>query len=212
VTRRTRRAGSRRWLQEHFDDGFVRRAQKEGYRSRAAYKLMEIDRRDRLLRPGAVVVDLGAAPGGWSQYARRRVGPAGRVVAVDLLPVGEMEGVDVLQGDFTTPDVVATLQARLGGCTADLVMSDMAPNISGVAAVDQARAAGLVEQVLAVLPQLLAAGGAALIKVFQGPEFDALRRRMAGMFERVAVRKPEASRSRSAEVYLLGTGFRGAER
>jgi len=186
----------------------VRRAQKEGYRSRAAYKLMEIDRRDRLLRPGATVVDLGAAPGGWSQYARRRVGAAGRVLAVDLLPVGDIEGVDILQGDFTDPGVVGEIRARIGGRRADLVMSDMAPNMSGVAAVDQARSAGLAEQVLAVLPGLLAPGGAALVKVFQGPDFDSIRRAMLNLFERVVVRKPGASRSRSAEVYFLGTGFR----
>jgi 23S rRNA (uridine2552-2'-O)-methyltransferase len=207
MARRAKSSGA--WLAEHFDDAYVKRAQQEGYRSRAAYKLQDLDRRDKLLRPGMRVVDLGAAPGGWSQYARRRVGDRGRVIAVDRLPMESVSGVECLQGDFTEPEVVAALMASLDGAKIDLVLSDMAPNITGIAATDQARAVGLGEAALAFAGQVLGPGGGLVIKTFQGPGFDELRKAIAREFKRVLVRKPQASRARSAEVYLVGVGFKG---
>lgn len=201
-----RTKSSRRWLKEHFDDQYVLRAQREGYRSRAVYKLEELDRKYRTLKPGMTVVDLGAAPGGWSQYARAAVGSKGRVIALDILPMDPVEGVEFLQGDFREDAVLAQLMERLGGQTADLVISDLAPNISGMQAVDQPRAMYLAELVADFAGQILHPGGSLLTKIFQGEGFDALVRELRPQYERLVVRKPKASRPRSREVYLLATG------
>ncbi len=200
---------SKAWMRSHVTDPFVRQARRQGYRSRAAYKLAEIDARDRLLTPGAVVVDLGAAPGGWSQVAAQRVGPGGRVLAVDLLEMAPIPGVEFLQGDFTAPAVLAALEARLGGTPVDLVICDMAPNLSGIASVDQARSRHLAELALDFAVTHLRPGGGFLVKLFQGEGFDDFVRTVRRHFARVATRKPEASRSRSREVYLLAKGRMG---
>lgn len=197
---------SKAWMQEHVNDTFVQQAKARGYRSRAAFKLAEIDDRDRLLRPGAVVVDLGAAPGSWSQVAVQRIGAKGRVFALDLLPVEPIPGVEFLQGDFTDDAVAEQFEASLQGAAVDLVMSDMAPNMSGVPTVDQARSIHLCELALDFSARHLKPGGNFVVKVFQGEGFDELRRQMHEVFRSVQVRKPKASRDRSAEVYLLGTG------
>lgn len=203
-----RSRSSHRWLREHFDDEFVKRAQIEGWRSRAVYKLQEIDERDRLLRPGATVVDLGAAPGGWSQYAARALGERGRVLALDILPMDTLAGVDFIQGDFREPEVFDQLLATLGGCPVDLVISDMAPNTSGLKAVDQPKQMYLVELALDFTRQTLRPGGDFLVKVFQGEGFDALLKELRTQFATVASRKPRASRARSAELYLLARNHR----
>lgn len=195
---------SRAWVHAHVNDPYVQRAQAEGYRARAAYKLMEIDDRDRLLRPGAVVVDLGAAPGSWSQLAAKRCAPKGRVFALDMLPMEPIAGVDFLRGDFSDELVLSELEARLGGAAVDLVLSDMAPNLSGVATADQARSIHLCELALDFALRHLHAEGSLVVKVFQGEGFMEFRREMERRFVAVQVRKPKASRDRSAEVYLLG--------
>ncbi|MDR1853796.1 MAG: RlmE family RNA methyltransferase [Azoarcus sp.] len=195
---------SKAWMREHVTDPWVQRAVAEGYRARAAYKLIEIDDRDRLLRPGATVVDLGAAPGSWSQVAAQRCGVGGKVFALDLLAMEPIAGVDFLQGDFAADAVLAEFERRLEGRRVDLVLSDMAPNISGVAAADQARSIGLCELALAFAVDWLRPDGRFLVKVFQGEGFDAFRREMERRFVSVQVRKPKASRDRSPEVYLLG--------
>jgi len=202
-----RSKSSHHWLREHFDDPYVRRAQQEGLRSRAVYKLMEIDERDHLLRPGMTVVDLGAAPGGWAQYAAYRVGEGGRVFALDILPMDALADVTFIQGDFHEQTVVDRLLAALDGRSVDLVMSDMAPNISGMKAVDQPRAMYLCELALDLARQILAPGGDLLMKAFQGEGFDALLRELRGSFARVSTRKPKASRPRSPEVYLLARNY-----
>lgn len=199
---------SKAWLHEHVNDPYVQRAQADGYRARAAYKLIEIDDRDRLLRPGAVVVDLGAAPGSWCQVAVKRCGASGRVFALDILPVEAIAGVDFLQGDFTEDKVLAELERRLAGARVDAVLSDMAPNLSGVATVDQARSIHLCELALDFAAQHLKPSGQFVVKVFQGEGFMEFRKAMEGVFSSVQVRKPKASRDRSAEVYLLGKGVR----
>ncbi|MCL2877135.1 MAG: RlmE family RNA methyltransferase [Betaproteobacteria bacterium] len=196
------------WMHEHVTDPYVRRANAEGYRARAAYKLMEIDERDRLLRSGAVVVDLGAAPGSWCQVVARHC-PGGQVFALDLLPMEPVVGVDFLQGDFFDETVLAEFERRLEGRRADLVLSDMAPNISGVAAADQARSIMLCERALGFAVNHLQPDGRFLVKVFQGEGFMEFRREMERCFQAVRVRKPKASRGRSAEVYLLGERLRG---
>jgi len=200
---------SNAWLAEHFNDEFVKRARKEGYRSRAVYKLKEIDGRDRLLKPGMIVVDLGAAPGAWSQYVRERVGRSGQVIALDILPMEALPGVEVLQGDFTEEATLKALLDALGGRPVDLVISDMSPNISGVDSADKARAMYLSELALDFAARVLKPGGALLMKVFQGPGFSELYKAIQGKFTRVVSRKPRASRARSAEIYVLATGFRG---
>ena len=197
---------SRRWLKEHFDDAYVLRAQREGYRSRAVYKLEELDGKYHFLKPGITVVDLGAAPGGWSQYARTRVGAKGRIIALDILAMDPIDGVEFLQGDFRDDAVLARLVQRLGGQMADLVISDLAPNISGMQAVDQPRAMYLVELVADLAGRILRPGGSLLTKIFQGEGFDELVRELRSQYERLVVRKPKASRPRSREVYLLATG------
>lgn len=199
---------SRAWVHDHVNDPYVQRAQAEGYRARAAYKLLEIDERDHLLKPGAVVVDLGAAPGSWCQVAVKRCGARGRVFALDLLPMEAVTGVDFLLGDFTEDDVLAELESRLGGAQVDVVLSDMAPNLSGVATVDQARSIHLCELALDFAVRHLKPGGQFLVKVFQGEGFMAYRKQMDAAFDAVQVRKPRASRDRSSEVYLLGKGPR----
>ena len=204
-----RTKSSKAWLAEHFTDEFVKRAQQEGFRSRAVYKLEEIDRRDHLLRPGMTVVDLGAAPGGWSQYVVQRVGASGRVLALDILPMDPLPGVRVLQGDFTEQAALDNLVVVLEGRPVDLVISDMAPNISGVGVADQARAMYLTELALDFAVQALRTGGDLLMKTFQGQGYAELHQRLKGNFERVLVRKPRASRPRSREIYLVGKGFHG---
>lgn len=190
------------------NDPWVQRAQAEGYRARAAYKLIEIDERDHLLRSGALVVDLGAAPGSWCQVAVKRCGPKGKVFALDLLPMEAVAGVDFLLGDFSEDAVLEELERRLEGARVDLVMSDMAPNLSGVATVDQARSIHLCELALDFAARHLKPGGQFVVKVFQGEGFMEFRRQMEAAFSSVQVRKPKASRDRSAEVYLLAKGLR----
>lgn len=204
-----RSKSSKAWLKEHFDDVFVKRAQKEGYRSRAVYKLQELNERDRLLRPGQNVVDLGSAPGGWAQYASQHIGRNGRIVAVDILPMEPLPGVEFIEGDFTEDAVLQQLLDRLGGHRADLVISDMAPNISGVAISDQARAVYLAELALDFAGKALAEGGDLVVKVFQGQGYPELYRAVQQRFTRTVARKPQASRPRSREVYLVGKDFRG---
>ncbi|MDZ4200780.1 MAG: 23S rRNA (uridine(2552)-2'-O)-methyltransferase RlmE [Gallionella sp.] len=197
---------SKQWMREHVNDPFVQLAQKEGYRSRAAYKLLEIDEKDRLLKPGAVVVDLGATPGGWSQVAAAKVGRGGKVVALDLLPLDPLAGVDFIQGDFREEPVLKQLEALLRGKAVDLVISDMAPNISGIPSADQARAMYLAELALEFALEHLTPKGSFLVKVFQGVGFEEYLKLMRGHFSKVVSRKPEASRGRSSEVYLLASG------
>ncbi|WP_411834429.1 23S rRNA (uridine(2552)-2'-O)-methyltransferase RlmE [Pseudoxanthomonas mexicana] len=204
----TRSKSSQRWLREHFADPYVKKAQAEGMRSRAAYKLEELLARDRLLKPGMVVVDLGAAPGGWSQYVRHALGERGRVVAMDILEMPPLAGVEFLHGDFREEAVLSQLEAMLGGQPVDLVLSDMAPNKSGVDAVDQPRAMHLSELAMAFADDHLKPGGAFLIKLFQGTGFDDYIREMRRRYDKVVIRKPDASRKRSPEVYALGQGKR----
>lgn len=190
-------------MREHVTDPYVRRAKQEGYRSRAAFKLTEILEKDRLVRPGMLVVDLGAAPGGWSQVLAPLVGPGGRVIALDLLEMEPIRNVEFIPGDFSEPGPLARLEKALGGRAVDLVVSDMAPNISGVAMVDQARSMLLAELALEFAEKWLKPGGSLLVKAFQGEGMDAYRKRLAAAFGSVAVRKPKASRDRSSELYLL---------
>ncbi len=191
------------WLHEHVTDPFVQRAKAEGWRSRAAFKLMEIDEKDHLLKPGMTVVDLGAAPGSWSQYAIRRIQPQGRLFALDLLPIEPLDGVIFLQGDFREDDVLHQLETGLEGREVDLVLSDMAPNMSGVQLVDQSRVMHLAELTLDFAREHLKPGGDMLVKVFQGSGYMELREAMREVFEVILVRKPDASRDRSAENFLL---------
>jgi 23S rRNA (uridine2552-2'-O)-methyltransferase len=197
---------SKQWMREHINDHFVQMAQKEGYRSRAAYKLLEIDDKDHLLKPGLVVVDLGATPGGWCQVAATRVGQAGKVIALDLLPLDPLRGVEFIQGDFRDEDILKKLEASLQGKPVGLVISDMAPNFSGVASVDQDRSIYLAELAMEFAFEHLSPEGSFLVKVFQGAGFETYMKLMRSRFVKVAARKPKASRDRSSEVYLLGTG------
>ena len=199
---------SKQWLRRHVNDPYVQRSKREGYRSRSAYKLIEIDERDRLLAPGQAVVDLGAAPGGWSQVAARRVGAAGTVVAVDLLPMEPVGGVAFVQADFGTRKGLAQVEAALGGHRADLVLSDMAPNLSGIAVSDQARAMALAEIARDFALSHLKRDGALLVKIFQGAGYDDYLKSLRRAFVKVVVRKPESSRGESAEQYLLARGLR----
>lgn len=198
-----RSKSSKAWLREHVSDPYVHRAKAEGYRSRAAFKLMELDAKDRLLAPGRTVVDLGAAPGGWAQVASARVGPKGRTIAVDLLEMAPIGGVAFIQGDFTSAATLAALEAALAGRGVDLVLSDMAPNISGVPASDAARMMYLNELAADFAFQWLVEDGALLMKTFQGPGFPELLKTLRARFVQVLSRKPDASRGRSAEMYLL---------
>lgn len=196
------------WLTEHVNDAWVQRARAEGWRSRAAFKLTEIDEQDKLLRPGMTVVDLGSAPGSWSQVAARRVAPGGRLVALDLLPMEPLHGVEFIQGDFRDDAVLQALTDRLGDRHVDLVLSDMAPNMSGIGMVDQARVMLLAELTLEFCRTHLKLGGDLLVKSFQGDGFMELRRSLQQQFEVLQMRKPAASRNRSAEIYLLARGKR----
>ena len=204
-----RSKSSTRWLREHFTDEYVKRAQAEGYRSRAAYKLLEIHEKDRLLRPGLPVVDLGAAPGGWSQLAARLVGERGVVIALDLLPMEPLAGVEFIEGDFCEAAVLERLLNALNGRPVDLVISDMAPNTSGIKAVDQPRGMYLAELALDFARRGLRPGGDFLTKAFQGEGFDQFLRDLRAAFAKVLIRKPRASRARSAEQYLLARNYRG---
>jgi 23S rRNA (uridine2552-2'-O)-methyltransferase len=200
----TKRAKSSvRWLKEHFDDVYVKRAQAEGWRSRAVFKLEEIDRRDHLLKSGMTLIDLGAAPGGWSQYAQRSLKNQGRIIALDILPMDPLAGVEFLQGDFQDEAIMAELMRLLGASRADLVLSDLAPNMSGMMAVDQPRAMALAELALDLARQVLKPGGNLLVKVFEGEGLDDFRRQLRQQFKQLVVRKPKASRDRSRELYLL---------
>lgn len=198
-----RSKSSKAWMREHVTDPYVQRAKAEGYRSRAAFKLMELDAKDRLLRPGAVVVDLGAAPGGWAQVAAAKVGRQGKVIALDLLDVAPLPGVTFIRRDFTEEASLDALDAALAGRPIDLVLSDMAPNISGVPASDAARMVYLNELAADFAFERLAGGGALLMKTFQGPGFPELLKGLRTRFGQVVSRKPDASRDRSAEMYLL---------
>ena len=204
-----RSKSSDRWLREHHQDPYVNQSREEGYRSRASYKLIEIDRKDGLFKRGQTVVDLGAAPGGWSQVAAEKVGPGGTVLASDILPMDPIPDVTFVQGDFTEQAVLDELLEKLDGRPVDLVISDMAPNMSGVAAIDIPSAMHLVELGLEMAREVLRPGGAFVTKVFQGEGFDTLLRSMKTDFRRVASRKPDASRARSREQYQVCTGFRG---
>lgn len=204
-----RTKSSQRWLARNAKDKYVKRARQEGARSRAIYKLEEIDRRDHLLHPGMTVVDLGAAPGGWSQYVKSRVGDSGRVLALDILPMEPIVGVEFIEGDFTEQPVLDLLMQRLQGKPVDLVISDMAPNMTGVASVDQARSMNLAELALEFSDKSLKPGGSLLIKTFQGAGFNEFFAQLRHRFEKLATRKPSASRAESKEIYLLGSGFKG---
>ena len=202
-----RSKSSARWLAEHASDEFVKRAKAEGWRSRAVFKLAEIQQRERLLRPGIRCVDLGAAPGGWSQYAARIVGGASRIVATDILPMDAIAGVEFVQGDFREQSVLDEVLARVGSEKVDLVLSDMAPNMAGIDAVDQPKSMYLAELALEFADRVLAPGGDALIKLFQGAGFDELVKDARRRYGRVVTKKPKASRSRSPEIYLLARQF-----
>ena len=202
----TRSKSSQRWLKEHFSDPYVKKAQAEGMRSRAAYKLEELVERDRLLKPGMVVVDLGAAPGGWSQWVRQALGDSGRVIALDILEMPTLAGVEFLHGDFREDAVLSSLEATLGGAPVDLVLSDMAPNKSGMDAVDQPRIMYLAELAMEFADHHLKPGGTFLIKLFQGTDFDQYLRDLRRRYAKVSIRKPAASRKRSPEVYALAQG------
>ena len=204
--RRSKSSG--RWLKEHFADRFVQRAQREGWRSRAVFKLEEIDRREKLLKPGQTCLDLGAAPGAWSQYARRRVGGGGRVIATDILPMAELAGVEFVQGDLREEGVLEELLRRLPGRQVDVVLSDMAPDLSGIDVIDQPRSLYLAQLALDLSVRILKPGGTALIKVFQGAGLSELVECARKGFARVKFLKPPASRSRSPEMYLLAMQFR----
>jgi 23S rRNA (uridine2552-2'-O)-methyltransferase len=196
------------WMQEHLDDPYVQQANAEGWRSRAVYKLQEIDRKDRLIRPGMRIVDLGAAPGGWSQYASHKLKGKGQVIATDILLMDSLPDVTFIQGDFTEQAVFDELVSMLQGNASDLVMSDMAPNMSGMKAMDQPRSMYLVELALDLATQVLSREGIFLAKVFQGEGFEALMKDLRGRFISVSSRKPAASRARSREIYLLAKGIR----
>ena len=199
---------SKGWMREHVNDPYVLLAKKEGYRSRAAYKLMELDERDHLLRPGMTVVDLGAAPGGWTQVAAKKIGPSGVLVAFDILPMDPVRGAIFIQGDFREDAALTMLDEAMAGRPVDLVISDIAPNISGIGVSDQAHSMHLAELALEFAVHHLKPGGAFVVKVFQGEGFDAYVREMRVHFTQVTVRKPKASRDRSAEVYMLGKGLK----
>ena len=207
-----RSKSSKRWLKEHFDDEYVLRAQKDGYRSRAIYKLIEIQEKDKILKPGMTVIDLGAAPGGWSEYAVKKLGKEGRMIALDILPMDPIPGVEIIQGDFREDEVLEQLLAVLNrddgeSVGADLVISDMAPNISGMEVVDIPRSHYLNELALDLARTVLKPGGGLLVKLFQGEGFDAYQKELKQSFSRVVMRKPKASRARSREIYALATGF-----
>jgi 23S rRNA (uridine2552-2'-O)-methyltransferase len=200
---------SKAWMKEHFDDKYVKEAQRLGYRSRACFKLLELQEKDSLVRSAGTVVDLGSAPGGWSQVSADIVGDHGRVIASDILPMDALAGVDFVQGDFTEDAVFEQILSVIGNSNVDLVISDMAPNMSGMAAVDQPRGMHLVELALDMAKSVLSPGGNFAVKIFQGEGFDAYLRDCRDSFKTVLVRKPKSSRARSKEVYIVGKGFKG---
>ena len=203
-----RSKSSQQWMQEHFQDEYVKKAQQLGYRSRAVFKLIEIQEKDKLIRPGINIVDLGAAPGGWSEYARKIVGKQDKIVALDLLAIEPIEGVDFIQGDFREDEVLEKLHIVLNNAPVHLILSDMAPNISGNKAVDQPRALYLGELALDAAHAFLTPGGNFLIKIFQGEGFDEYFNQVKSNFNSIVIRKPKASRPRSNEVYILAKGFK----
>jgi 23S rRNA (uridine2552-2'-O)-methyltransferase len=205
-----RSKSSANWLREHFNDPFVKQAQKDGYRSRASYKLLEIQEKDRLIRPGMSVIDLGAAPGGWSQVTSRLIGGQGRLIASDILEMDSIPDVTFIQGDFTEDAVLQQILHAVGDSHVDLVISDMAPNMSGTPEVDMPRAMFLCELALDLATRVLKPGGDFLIKIFQGEGFDMYLKDVRTKFDKVQMRKPSSSRDRSREQYLLGKGFKGA--
>ena len=204
----SRSKSSKRWLKEHFADSYVKRAQQENYRSRAAYKLLEINKKDQLIKPGMIIVDLGAAPGGWSQVITQLLKGKGKIYAIDILPMDSIVDVDFLQGDFQDEQLVESLKAKIAPNKVDLVLSDMAPNLSGIPAVDQMRMIYLAELALDFAKQVLVNDGCFLIKMFHGEGFDQYLRELRSVFKQVVIRKPPASRDRSREVYLLARGFK----
>ena len=197
------------WMQRHLTDQYVQQAQRDGYRSRASYKLLEIQARDRIVKPGMTVIDLGSAPGGWCQVMANIVGSKGRIVGVDLLPMDGIDGVEFIQGDFTEDEILEEILRMFENSRVGLVVSDMAPNISGIKSADAVKSIYLAELGLDLCNQLLAPGGSFLVKVFQGEGFDLFLKDMRTVFTKVATRKPKASRPKSREMYLLGTGFKG---
>ena len=199
---------SKAWLKEHFDDHYVKKAKESGYRSRASFKLLDLQEKDRLIKKGMMVVDLGAAPGGWSQVAAELVGDTGRVVASDILPMDSLAGVEFVQGDFTEESVLNEILAVMDGKLADLVISDMAPNMSGMNSIDQPAAMYLVELALEMAKDVLKPKGNFVAKVFQGEGFDRYLMDVRTSFDRVVTRKPDSSRARSREVYIIGLGFK----
>lgn len=203
-----RSKSSGRWLHEHFNDPYVKRSQQEGYRSRASYKLLALQQKDQFIRQGMTVIDLGAAPGGWSQVAAQLAGDKGRVIASDILAMDAIAGVEFLQGDFTEQAVFDRLLALLGEQAVDLVISDMAPNMSGIVDVDQPKSMHLLELAIDLAKQVLRPGGSFVTKAFQGEGFDQFYRDLRTSFTRVVSRKPDASRARSREVYIVATGFK----
>jgi len=204
-----RSKSSHRWLQEHVNDPYVKQAQKDGYRSRSSYKLIELNDKDRLIRPGMLIMDLGSAPGGWSQVAGKLVGEKGRVLATDILPMEPVKNVDFIQGDFTDEAVFNRILEALNGAKPDLIISDIAPNITGIDSADQGTSIYLVELALDMVRRVLKPKGNFVVKVFQGSGSDAYLKDVRTSFEKVSVRKPAASRSRSREVYVVARGFRG---
>lgn len=208
MTKKKRSASSARWLQEHVTDPFVHKAQKLGLRSRASFKLEEIQQKDKLIRPGNTVVDLGSAPGSWSQLAAELVGPSGMVIACDILPMDSLAGVAFLQGDFREEAVLNALLERIGGRNVDVVLSDMAPNMSGNSTVDQARSMYLVELALDMCHNVLKKDGSFVVKVFHGEGFEGYVQAVRAVFQNVRIRKPDSSRARSSETYIVATGFK----
>ncbi len=204
-----RSKSSSEWLQEHFKDQYVLKSQQDGYRSRAAYKLLQIQEKDKLIKPGMNVVDLGSAPGGWSQVARQFVGSKGKIVALDILPMDQLAQVEFIQGDFQEDSVLEELLKVVNNEPIDLVISDMAPNVTGVKAVDQPKSMYLLELAIDLADQVLKPQGCLLMKVFQGEGFQPLLAELRQRYQKVITRKPDASRSRSSEVYLLAKGFKG---
>jgi 23S rRNA (uridine2552-2'-O)-methyltransferase len=205
---RSKSSGS--WLQEHVSDPYVKQAQKDGYRSRASYKLIQLNEKDRLIRPGMVIVDLGSAPGGWSQVAAKLAGAKGKVIATDILPMDPLNGVEFVLGDFTEEAVLSEILAHLDNRKPDLIICDMAPNISGIDVTDQASSMYLVELALDMARQVLKPGGDFVAKVFQGAGSDAYLKELRSSFEKLQIRKPAASRPRSREVYTVAKGFKGS--
>ena len=204
----SRSKSSKSWLKEHFEDEFVLRSQKDGYRSRAIYKLIEIQEKDRILKPGMTVIDLGAAPGGWTEYAVKLLGKKGRMIALDILPMEPIDDVHIIQGDFREDEALNDLMEAIGKDKADLVFSDMAPNISGMDVVDIPRAYYLADLTLDLSQSVLKKGGGMLVKLFQGEGFDEYHKVLKENFTRVVIRKPKASRARSREIYALATGYK----